>query len=235
MRMRFLPYVLFSAALAQQPAPVSQPAPLPQIAPSILGGDSKPALALSSPAMRLTISQQTSPYALPRGMNLYSAGICTDPTETRTRSFAAGRIKQAWELDSESNHFTDPGLLPPMIAAYVKRTLTGRLLTVTTYLGDGLAGAGATVAAVKTNQPSIGNAHTWDLIATAGAALGIIIPMTQKTLQSDVTAQQAQITTGVKAELVMSTAQIFSVPAFGGCYSIMFTGSGNAKMTGVIQ
>jgi hypothetical protein len=240
-------------------APVAQPAPSPALPiciggtlptnyPCTIGGfiftappvipipppSPAPVVVVPSPAMRLTISQQTSPYTLSKGMLLYSAQICTDPSETRTRTFAAGRIRQAFE--DAGGSFVDSALFPPMITAYVSRSIKGRLLGVVSYVSTGGSVASAAVTAYKAAQPNIGNARTWADVATVLGALGAGIPIAQQMLRSDVANQQATITTGVRGALITDMTAIFSVPAGGGCYrSIMFLGSGITSAKAVLQ
>jgi hypothetical protein len=198
----------------------------PQVAPPTLGGDIKPSLALPQDAITVTISPQppaSVPYALPKGLSLYSAVACA-PTSTRVRVVNAGQIRQIAE--GAGIAFTDPQLVPPMVTRYVARTLTGRMLGVVSYTSTGIGAAGAGLAAFKSAQPNIGNAHTWDIVAMAGATLGAAIPIAQKMLQSDVQSQQATITNGVQAAMITDMGATYTVPVAGCSRSVMFLGAG---------
>lgn len=179
----------------------------------------------------VTISPQTSPYALPKGDNLYSAVACAD-TSTRVRAISAGQIRQIAE--GAGIAFVDPALLPPMITRYVGRSIKGRLLTFMKDVSSPAAAASGTVAAVKTQLPNVGNAATWAYIAVGSSVIAVLIPMAQSKLQSDVQATQATITNGVAAALITDMAVVYTVPVGGCSRSVMFLGTGADAIVRVV-
>jgi hypothetical protein len=189
---------------------------------------------IAGESLTITISYQTSPYTLPKGLNLYSAETCPSSNTQRIRVISAGQIRQIAEANGIS--FTDPALLPSMISTYVAHTFQGRLLTGISLLATGTSLGGASLTALKTSQPNIGNAHTWAEISVVSGALGAGIPMIQKSLQSTVSAEQATITNGVNKALITNMETMYTVP-LGGCSgSVMFIGAGGKGIVrGVIQ
>ena len=174
--------------------------------------------------VQVTISPQQSPYALPRPLRLYSWQACT--SETRVRTIAAGQIRQIFEAGG--GIFTDPALLPLMVDNYVKSSAAGRMLSILGYGATALAIGSSGVAAYKAQFPGVGNAQTWSYIAIGGGILGAGIPLVQSKLQGNVAAEQATITAGVKAALMLDMSELSTIPA-GGCSSNvhrLFIGSG---------
>lgn len=188
------------------------------------------ALAYSQESLLVTISFQNSPYKLPKGLNLYSSETCASLTTTRVRVISAGQIRQIAEVYGIS--FQDPALLPPMIAKYVGHSWQGKVLTGISLSSTGIAIGGASLAAFKTSQPNISNAHTWDEVAIGTAVLGATIPLLQKALQADVTTQQTTITNGVSKSLITDMTTMYTVPVGGCSSSVMFIGAGG---TGVVK
>jgi ribosomal protein L12E/L44/L45/RPP1/RPP2 len=184
----------------------------------------------TSDAIRVTISSQPSPYALSRGENLYSALACAS-TSTRVRTISAGQIRQVAE--GAGIAFIDPALLPPMITRYVGRSLKGKLLSLANSVAPAAAAGSATVAAVKTQLPN-GNAQTWAYVAMGASGLALVVPMIQKSLQNDVTAQQASITSGVNAAAITDMGSVYTVPVAGCSKSVMFLGVGGAGIFSVV-
>lgn len=181
------------------------------------------AWAQTAPApLRLTISPQKSPYALPDDLKLYSAELCSDLTVSR--AVPAGRIRQAFE--DAGGQFVDPALLPLMINRYVAHSVKGILLSGTGYTMAIVSIGGAGIAAYKSAQPKIGNAATWDKVSVATGTIGVVIPLARNALQSDVAAQRASITNGVQAALITDMQTIYTVPAEGCMKSVMFIGGG---------
>jgi hypothetical protein len=199
---------------------------------AICTGNITQAIGLSVPgeSLTVTISYQHSPYKLSKGLNLYSAETCPSSNITRIRVVSAGQIRQIAEANGIS--FQDPALLPPMISKYVAHTWQGRVLTGISLSSTGISIGGASLAAFKTSQPNISNAHTWDEVAVGTAVLGAAIPLLQKALQADVSSQQATITNGVQAALITNMGTMYTVPLGGCSQSVMFIGVGG---TGVVK
>ena len=184
----------------------------------------------TSDAIKVTISSQPSPYTLPHGENLYSAIACAS-TSTRVRTISAGQIRQVAE--GAGIAFVDPALLPPMITRYVSKSLKGKLLSLVNSTAPAAAAGSATVAAVKTQFPG-GNAQTWAYVAMGASGLALVVPMLQKSLQNDVTAQQATITNGVAAALIVDMGSVYTVPVGGCSRSVMFLGAGPDEIVRVM-
>jgi hypothetical protein len=148
------------------------------------------------------------------------------------RVISPGQIAQAFE--GAGGKFQDPALVPLMVTQYVQRSLSGRLLTVIQYAATAGAGVSAGIAGAKSTLPGLGSTKTWTYAAMGQAALGVAIPLAQKTLQGDVASQKATITAGVKAALIDMGDLPYTVPA-GGCAAVahrLFIGSG---VTGAVK
>lgn len=181
------------------------------------------ALPLFGSQVVVTISQQRSPFTLPRGTNLYSAKACSvDP-----RVISEGQIRQAAEEVGVS--FQDPALSSTTLATAAK--VPNRLLSATKWLAAGVGVSAAAVTAFKTQAPNVGNARTYGIISAGGGALAAGIPIAESQL-SGLQASVSTLTNGVAAALLQEGA-LLAIPANGCSKSVMFFGSGELNKPGV--
>lgn len=181
------------------------------------------ALPLFGSQVVVTISQQRSPFTLPRGTNLYSAKACSiDP-----RVISEGQIRQAAEEIGVS--FQDPALNATSLASAAK--VPNRLLSATKWVATGIAVSAAAITAFKAQDPGVGNARTYGIISAGGGALAAGIPIAQSQI-SGLQASVSTLTNGVATALLQEGA-LLAIPANGCSKSVMFFGSGELSKPGV--
>ena len=174
----------------------------------------------------LTVSQQPAPFPLRKGLNLYSAEVCTPVA----RTFSFGAIRQA--VEGLGIAVMDPSLNQQAIAQAQSKTPTGKLLTAAKWLSAGMSVSSAAISYIK-QQGTFGNGKTWAIVATGTGALGAGIGILQPFLQGEANAQALTLTSGVSAALMQADG-MYSVEAQG-CVRGMVFGSGlNGVAKGVV-
>jgi len=171
----------------------------------------------------LTVTQQPAPFPLSKGLNLYSAEVCTPVA----RAFSFGQIRQA--VEGLGIAVMDPALNAQAIAQAQSRTPTAKALTAIKWLSAGMSVSSAAISYVK-QQGTYGNGKTWAIVATGTGALGAGIGILQPFIQGEANAQATALTSGVSAALMQADG-LWALPA-DGCIRGMLFGSGG-KMINV--
>jgi hypothetical protein len=167
----------------------------------------------------LTISAQSSPFALPKGIQLYSAIACSPTLKT----ISAAQVRQAAETTGID--FQDPSVSSFLIGMATSKTPSSRALTATKWTAIALSAGAAVTAAIKAQAPTLGNAKTYTEVSAGAGALGAGLAILQPLFQNDV-ATQAAMTSGVQAALISDMSSLYAVAAGGCSKSMMFFGVG---------